>query len=102
MVEEGQRSETELRKSTGTHKLEGISWQKVRDQRRAEEKHRDSLPGLHGRRSEIKDKAEEKHSDTQPRRDFMVEGQRSETELRKNTGTHMLKGISWWKVRDQR
>jgi len=31
----GQRSKTELRRSTGTHKLEGISWQEVRDQRQS-------------------------------------------------------------------
>jgi len=32
-----QRSETELRrkKSTGTHKLEGISWQEIRNQRQS-------------------------------------------------------------------
>jgi len=32
-----QRSETELRRSTMTHTLEGISWQEVRDQRQSSE-----------------------------------------------------------------
>jgi len=52
-------------------------------------------------RSEIKDRAEEKHRDSHPGRDFMAGGQRSETE-RRSTGTHILEGISWQEVRDQR
>jgi len=76
----GQRSETELRRSTGTHTLDGISWHEVRIRNRAEEKHRHS------------------HS----KWDFMTWGQRSETELRRSTGTHTLEGISWQEIRDKR
>jgi hypothetical protein len=57
----------------------------------------------HIEKSEIRDRAEEKHRDTHAERDFMAEGQRSKTELRRrSTGTHKLEGISWQKVIDQR
>ena len=81
--------------------------------------------GFHGKRSEIKNRAEKKHRDSQAGSDFMArdqrsetelrsstvthmldqnfmaEDQRSETELKSSTVTHMLDGISWQKIRDQ-
>jgi hypothetical protein len=75
-----QRSKIELRRSTATHILDGISWQ----------------------RSEIKNRADKKHSHSQTGLDFMTEGQRSKTELRKSTATHILDGISWQEIRDQK
>jgi len=59
----GQRSETKLRRSTGTHKLEGF----------------------HGRRPGIRDRTEEKHRNSHAEWNFMAGGQRSETELRRLT-----------------
>jgi len=56
---------------------------------------------FHVKRSEIRDIAEEKYRDSQADRDFMLRGQRSETELRRSTGTHILNGISWQKVRSE-
>jgi len=50
--------------------------------------------GFHGRRSEIRDRAEEKHRNSQAGRNFMTGGQRSETELRRSTRTHILNRIS--------
>jgi len=44
-------------------------------------------------RSEIRDRAEEKHRDSQAGWDFIAWGQKSETELRRSTGTHILDGF---------
>jgi len=52
--------------------------------------------------SKIRERAEQKHRDSHPEWDFVAWGQRSETELRRSTETHMLDGISWHEVRDQR
>jgi hypothetical protein len=49
--------------------------------------------GFHGRRSEIKNRAEEEHSHSQSGWDFMAEDQKSKTELRRSTATHILDGI---------
>jgi hypothetical protein len=47
-------------------------------------------------------RAEEEHRDSPTGWDFMAGGQRSETELRRSTGTHSLDGISWQEVSDRK
>jgi hypothetical protein len=74
--------------------------------------------GFHDRRSDIKNRAEKEHSHSHPGW-IMTRGQRSKTELRKSTPTHMLDGrrseiknraekehshshAGWQEVRDQK
>jgi hypothetical protein len=101
---EDQKSKTELRRSTATHILDGISWQKIRDQKQSQggAQPLTRWMGFHERRSEIKNRAEEEHSHSHAGWDFMAEDQRSKTELRRSTATHKLDGISWQKIRDQK
>jgi hypothetical protein len=61
---------------------------------RAEKQSLTSWIAFHGRRSEIKNRAMEEHSHSHAGWDFMAGGQRSKTELRRSTATHILDGIS--------
>jgi len=96
----GQRSETKLRRSTGTYILNEIK-SKIRDKAKEKKKHRDSQAGRDFM-AEGQDRAKKKHRDSQAGRDFMTEDQRSKTKLRRSTGTHTLNQNFMEKIRDQR